>query len=48
MDSTTTAVIAIAIAALSEALSLYPSIKANGVIQALLMVGGTLFPKRKR
>lgn len=46
MDATTTAVIAIAIAALSEALSLYPGIRANGIIQALLMVGRTLFPKR--
>ncbi len=48
MDSTTTAVIAIAVAALSEALSLYPGVKANGIIQSLLMVAGTLFPKRKR
>ena len=48
MDSTTAAVIAIAVAALSEALSLYPGVKANGVVQALLMVAGTLFPKRKR
>jgi hypothetical protein len=47
MDATTTAVIAIAIAALSEALSLYPSIKANGIIQALLMIGRTMFPRRR-
>jgi len=46
MDATTAAVIAIAIAAISEALSLYPGIKANGIIQVMLLVGKTLFPKR--
>jgi hypothetical protein len=46
MDHTTTAVIAIAIAAISEALSLYPGIKANGIVQLVLMVLRTAFPKR--
>jgi hypothetical protein len=46
MDPTTTAAIAIAVAAISEALSLYPKIRANGIIQALLLVGKSLFPKR--
>jgi hypothetical protein len=46
MDPTTYAVIAILIAAISEALSLYPGIKANGIVQALLIVARTLFPKR--
>lgn len=46
MDPTTYAVIAIALAAISEALSLYPRVRANGIIQALLLVAKTLFPKR--
>lgn len=46
MDPTTAAVVAIAIAAISEALSLYPGIRANGIIQALLLAARTLFPKR--
>jgi hypothetical protein len=46
MDPTTYAVIAIVIAAISEALSLYPGIKANGIVQALLIAARTLFPKR--
>ena len=46
MDPTTAAVIAIAVAAISEALSLYPGIRANGIVQALVLVGKTLFPKR--
>lgn len=46
MDPTTTAVIAITVAAVSEILSLYPGVRANGIIQALLMVARTLFPKR--
>lgn len=46
MDPTTTAVIAIAIAAISEMLSLYPKVRANGIIQALLLAARTLFPKR--
>jgi hypothetical protein len=46
MDPTTTAVIAIAVAAISEALSLYPGIRANGIIQALLLAAKALFPKR--
>ena len=46
MDVTTAAVIAIAVAAISEALSLYPSVRANGIIQALILVAKTLFPKR--
>jgi hypothetical protein len=46
MEPTTAAVIAIAVAAISEALSLYPKIKANGIIQLVLMVARTLFPKR--
>lgn len=46
MDPTTYAVIAIALAAISEALSLYPRVRANGIIQALLLVSKTLFPKR--
>jgi hypothetical protein len=47
MDPTTTAVIAIAVAAISEALSLYPGIRANGIIQVLLMVAKAVFPKRR-
>jgi len=47
MDPTTAAVVAIAIAAISEALSLYPAVRANGIIQALLLAGRTLFPKRR-
>ena len=47
MDPTTAAAIAIAVAAISEALSLYPGIRANGIIQALLMVARTVFPKRR-
>ena len=46
MDPTTYAVIAILIAAISEALSLYPKVKANGIVQALLIAARTLFPKR--
>jgi len=46
MDPTTAAAIAIAVAAISEALSLYPKIRANGIIQLILMVARTLFPKR--
>lgn len=46
MDPTTTAAIAIAVAAISEGLSLYPKIRANGIIQALLIAARTLFPKR--
>jgi hypothetical protein len=46
MDPTTAAVIAIAVAAISEALSLYPGIRANGIIQALLLAAKALFPKR--
>jgi hypothetical protein len=46
MDPTTTAAIAIAVAAISEGLSLYPKIRANGVIQLILMVAKALFPKR--
>lgn len=46
MDPTTTAVLAISIAALSEALSLYPTIKANGVIQLVLQLARLAFPKR--
>jgi hypothetical protein len=46
MDPATTAVIAIAIAAISEILSLYPGIRANGIVQALLMLARTAFPKR--
>jgi hypothetical protein len=46
MDPTTTAAIAIAVAAISEGLSLYPKIRANGIIQLILMVARTLFPKR--
>lgn len=47
MDANTAAVIAIAVAAASEALSLYPGIRANGIIQALLMVAKAVFPKRR-
>jgi hypothetical protein len=47
MDPTTTAAIAIAVAAISEALSLYPGIRANGIIQVLLMVAKAVFPKRR-
>jgi hypothetical protein len=47
MDPTTAAIIAIAVAAISEALSLYPGIQANGIIQALLMVAKAVFPKRR-
>jgi ABC-type branched-subunit amino acid transport system permease subunit len=47
MNPTTAAVIAIAVAATSEALSLYPAIRANGIIQALLMVAKAVFPKRR-
>lgn len=47
MDPTTAAVIAIAVAAISEALSLYPGIKANGIIQAVLMIAKVLFPKKR-
>ena len=47
MDPTTYAVIAITIAAVSEALSLYPAVRANGIIQALLLAARTLFPKRR-
>jgi hypothetical protein len=47
MDPTTYAVIAILVAAVSEALSLYPGIKANGIIQAVLMVAKVLFPKKR-
>jgi hypothetical protein len=47
MDPTTYAVIAIVIAAISEALSLYPGIRANGIVQALLLAARTLFPKRR-
>jgi hypothetical protein len=46
MDPTTTAAIAIVVAAISEGLSLYPKIRANGVIQLILMVAKALFPKR--
>jgi hypothetical protein len=46
MDPTTYAVIAIVIAAISEALALYPGVKANGIVQALLIAARTLFPKR--
>jgi hypothetical protein len=46
MDPTTYAIIAIAVAAISEALSLYPKIKANGIVQLVLMVAKALFPKR--
>jgi hypothetical protein len=46
MDPTTAAAIAIAVAAISEALSLYPKIRENGIMQALLLVGKSLFPKR--
>jgi hypothetical protein len=46
MDATTAAVIAIAVAAISEALSLYPGVRANGIVQALILVAKTLFPKR--
>lgn len=46
MDPTTAAAIAIGVAAISEALSLYPNIRANGIIQLVLMVARTLFPKR--
>lgn len=46
MDPTTAAAIAIAVAAISEALSLYPGIKANGIVQLVLMVAKALFPKR--
>ena len=46
MDPTTAAAIAIAVAAISEALSLYPKIRANGIIQLILVVARTLFPKR--
>jgi hypothetical protein len=46
MDPTTAAAIAIVVAAISEALSLYPGIRANGIIQALILVGKALFPKR--
>lgn len=46
MDATTAAVIAIAVAAISEALSLYPGIKSNGIIQTVLYVAKALFPKR--
>lgn len=47
MDPTTAAAIAIAVAAISEALSLYPGIRANGIVQMLLMVAKALFPKRR-
>lgn len=47
MDPTTAAVIAIAVAAISEALSLYPGIRANGIVQLVLMVAKALFPKRR-
>ena len=48
MDPTTAAAIAIAVAAaISEALSLYPGIRANGIIQVLLMVAKAVFPKRR-
>ena len=47
MDPTTYAVIAITIAAVSEALSLYPGVRANGIVQALLLAARTLFPKRR-
>ena len=47
MDPTTAAVIAIIIAAASEILALNPKTKANGLIQAALLAGRTLFPKRK-
>ena len=46
MDPTTTAVVAIVVAAVSEALSLYPKIRANGIVQLVIMVARTLFPKR--
>ena len=46
MDPTIATVIAIIVAALSEALSLYPGIKANGIIQLVLMVLKAVFPKR--
>ena len=46
MDPTTYAIIAIAVAAISEALSLYPKIKANGIVQLVLMIAKALFPKR--
>lgn len=46
VDPTTAAVVAIAIAAISEALSLYPGVRANGIVQALLLAAKTLFPKR--
>lgn len=46
MDPTTAAAIAIGVAAISEALSLYPGIKANGIVQLVLMVAKALFPKR--
>lgn len=46
MDPTTTAVVAIVVAAASEALSLYPKIKANGIVQLVLMIAKALFPKR--
>ena len=46
MDPTTAAVVAIVVAATSEALSLYPKIKANGIVQLVLMVAKALFPKR--
>lgn len=47
MDPTTAAAIAIAVAAISEALSLYPGIRANGIIQVVLMVAKAVFPKRR-
>ena len=46
MEPTTAAVIAIGVAAVSEALSLYPKIKANGIIQLVMMVAEAIFPKR--
>lgn len=46
MDPTTLAAISIVVACISEVLSLYPKIKANGIIQLILMVLNAAFKKK--
>lgn len=46
MDATTYTAVAIGVAATSEILSLYPGIRANGVIQLLLQIARLAFPRR--
>lgn len=46
MDPTAYATVAIIVAALSEALSLYPGVRANGVIQLVMQILRVVFPRR--